>query len=565
MNVSAFQPNSKLSAHDAERLNATLDEVWAANDSNPAWGLERALEVIAVAREHQNITILALALRLAGRCCQSQALHSQALPYLFESLDLFDSLGNRSQVAACQNEIGVTYFDLGDYPDALDYFESSLKTSNEIGSQLGELVALYFLSLVHKHLQNHRQSLGCLERSLDLCHQINDHERAAWILYGMGDLHTLLAQERQAHGDLAGASSELDIALAHFDQVDSPKRRFEHPRLIVQMLNARAEALSARGDAEAARRSSLEALELVEQVNDPVLKARCVAGLGRIKLHSGNAVQAREQFETALVMFETLGIREEAARIHRELSGMHKTDGAFEQALKHFERFYALDAALRGEMAERRAEALTAKLEIEKIQRESEFHRERSLELAEINGRLREQAELLDRQAREDSLTGIANRRHLEDHLRDAFTQARTHNQPLTVVVADVDHFKHVNDRYSHAVGDDVLRQVADILRSHLRETDLVARFGGEEFVLVLPGIHAQDAFDVCERIRLAVQNHNWSAFHPGLEITISLGFSDDIRLEHHERLLAAADTQLYVAKNAGRNCVRPNPHLLPV
>lgn len=559
MNTSAFEPDISLSAHNAERLNAILEEVWKANDSNPAWGLEQALEVIAVAREHQNTPILAEALRMAGRCCQAQALHPQALPYLFEALDLFDSLGNRSQIAACQNEIGVTYFNLGDYPDALDYFESSLKTSNLIGSKLGELVALYYLSSVHKHLQNYRQSLGCLERSLDLCHQINDDERAAWILYGIGDLHTLLAQERQLQGDLAGTRGELDAALAHFDQVDSPKRRLEHPRLIVQVLNARAEALSARGDAEAARRSGLEALELVEQVDDPALKARCVAGLGRIKLHSGDAVQAREQFETALVMFETLGIREEAARIHRELSGMHKTDGAFEQALEHFERFYALDAELRGEMAERRAQALAAKLEIEKIQRESEFHRVRSLELAAINGRLREQAELLDRQAREDSLTGIANRRHLEDHLREAFAQARAHHQPLTVVIADVDHFKHVNDRYSHAVGDAVLRQVADILRSHLRGNDLVARFGGEEFVLVLPGIHAQDAFDVCERIRLSVQDHDWSASHPGLEITISMGYSDDIRLEHHERLLAAADTQLYSAKNAGRNCVHPN------
>ena len=75
----------------------------------------------------------------------------------------------------------------------------------------------------------------------------------------------------------------------------------------------------------------------------------------------------------------------------------------------------------------------------------------------------------------------------------------------------------------------------------------------------MLPGIHAQDAFDVCERIRLSVQDHDWSASHPGLEITISMGYSDDIRLEHHERLLAAADTQLYSAKNAGRNCVHPN------
>ena len=185
------------------------------------------------------------------------------------------------------------------------------------------------------------------------------------------------------------------------------------------------------------------------------------------------------------------------------------------------------------------------------------------MQLGELNTQLHAQTELLDRQAREDSLTGLANRRSLETYLETSFTEALEQRTSLTVAMADVDHFKQVNDTFSHAIGDDVLRQIAAILRSHCRAHDLVARYGGEEFVLVLPDLSMDRAFDLCERLRLAVQNHDWTRLHPELRVSMSLGFCDDVQhLVNHEQVLAVADKHLYEAKHAGRNRVRPNPHL---
>ena len=162
----------------------------------------------------------------------------------------------------------------------------------------------------------------------------------------------------------------------------------------------------------------------------------------------------------------------------------------------------------------------------------------------------------LERQTYEDALTGLANRRRLDQRLDEEFARAARHGRPLAVAIADLDNFKLVNDRYSHAVGDAALRSLAKLLSSQVRHTDLVARFGGEEFVLVLVESDGDAALRVCEKLRMAVERHAWGAIHPGLALTISIGVCADSKLPGHERMLAAADRNLYLAKAGGRNRV---------
>jgi diguanylate cyclase (GGDEF)-like protein len=155
-------------------------------------------------------------------------------------------------------------------------------------------------------------------------------------------------------------------------------------------------------------------------------------------------------------------------------------------------------------------------------------------------------------------LTGLANRRKLEEFAIQAFAESRVNNSTLCMAIADLDFFKGVNDRFGHATGDNVMRVLGAILRDHCPQGALAARFGGEEFVLILPYTKAEDAFVLCENIRLSLQDYNWKQLHPNLAVTISLGLSDSHEASSHERLLSLADLRLYEAKNAGRNCTRP-------
>jgi diguanylate cyclase (GGDEF)-like protein len=124
-----------------------------------------------------------------------------------------------------------------------------------------------------------------------------------------------------------------------------------------------------------------------------------------------------------------------------------------------------------------------------------------------------------------------------------------------TVAVVDIDHFKRINDRFGHAVGDEVLRAVAGILERFARREDLVCRYGGEEFVLVLGSYDERLSRSVTERIRAAIQAHSWTSIHPELAVTISIGVAAGRGAETNG-LLLAADSLLYRAKRAGRNHV---------
>ncbi|MGQ9806867.1 MAG: sensor domain-containing diguanylate cyclase [Chlorobiales bacterium] len=207
---------------------------------------------------------------------------------------------------------------------------------------------------------------------------------------------------------------------------------------------------------------------------------------------------------------------------------------------------------------------ITEAKHIERQLTESLKEKENALyELAEANkvktkllAELRSQTEFLEKQTREDALTGLYNRRYLNMQLEQEFKRAKRYGNPLSVVMCDIDYFKKINDTFSHQVGDEVLKTLGRIFKAYSRSVDTVARFGGEEFVLVLPETPKEKAVVLCEKLRTAVEHYTWSEIHPQLSVTISFGISDNVRLGNYEKLLAEADEKLYEAKNSGRNRV---------
>jgi diguanylate cyclase (GGDEF)-like protein len=181
---------------------------------------------------------------------------------------------------------------------------------------------------------------------------------------------------------------------------------------------------------------------------------------------------------------------------------------------------------------------------------------ERASNLENENATLRSRIEVLEQLAFVDSLTSLPNRLALEQHIKCAHDHARKTGETLAFAVADIDLFKLVNDRFGHATGDAVLREVGLILRSHCRITDFAARLGGEEFAIIMPGLSRREAFNACQRLRLAVEEFDWSSITHGLKITLSIGLTGSI-CETPAATLALADRQMYRAKLEGRNRVR--------
>ncbi len=155
-----------------------------------------------------------------------------------------------------------------------------------------------------------------------------------------------------------------------------------------------------------------------------------------------------------------------------------------------------------------------------------------------------------------DSLTGLHNRRHADDELPRLVAAGERYGQSLSLAIADLDHFKEVNDRYSYTVGDQVLQAFARILAETARSSDLVARYGGEEFLLVMPQTGLEHGTLVCQRLRESVAAHPWNDIAPGLRVTVSVGVADSGQSTGLLTLVSAADMALHEAKRSGRDRV---------
>lgn len=183
-----------------------------------------------------------------------------------------------------------------------------------------------------------------------------------------------------------------------------------------------------------------------------------------------------------------------------------------------------------------------------------------SLMLDRLYRRLFQYRRDIEQTARVDGLTGIANRFHFSETAPVLLELCRRHEHPISALMADIDHFKHINDEYGHLEGDEAIRHVARCMRAKLRSTDLLARYGGEEFVVILPETRPAEAAAVAETIRRSIVDTALALGHDrSLRITISVGVAghdplpDEIGLEE---LLKQADSALYAAKQSGRNRV---------
>lgn len=344
----------------------------------------------------------------------------------------------------------------------------------------------------------------------------------------------------------------------------------------------------ARAAMQRSRSATQEALDLTHLLPDPAFPVFVEGNLGEALVHLGELEEADERLARALERGRALGAQAQVWRIRCSMGeallarGRHAEARATLAALLDelrsadplatlFRVHHALHRACRalGDHAQA-LEHLEAYLRIERQRSTSQLRAQSRLFVTRVEAeqarlqaeRARLEAQIAHTRAAEfeahalsDQLTGLANRRHLDMQLPLLLGHAEQRAQPLTLALVDVDLFKSVNDRFGHAVGDRVLAALAQMLRENTRGSDLVARIGGEEFLLVLPDAPPADALEVCERLRARVAAHDWSVLAPGLTVTLSLGLAHAPDYAA-QPLFERADAAMYRAKHLGRNRV---------
>ena len=183
----------------------------------------------------------------------------------------------------------------------------------------------------------------------------------------------------------------------------------------------------------------------------------------------------------------------------------------------------------------------------------------RTQDLQQRNAELEQLRDQLRELSFRDGLTGLYNRRYLDQTSLQLFMHAITTHQPLTIAVADIDDFKQINDRFSHSLGDEVLCRVAHLIQQPsqpFQPAQIVARYGGEEFVMLMPGTSLCEATQHSECIREAIERYNWQALHPQLCITLSIGLAANAGCVNYAAQFHQADACLLRAKRMGKNQV---------
>ncbi|HEX5727287.1 MAG TPA: diguanylate cyclase [Longimicrobiaceae bacterium] len=469
----------------------------------------------------------ARALRLLGSACTGVGDFVQALPLLLEALRIHEAapggeargdaeLWERGTLFGC---IGVVYSNMDQHEQAISYYGVALECFAE-HYPLGAARTLYRMGIAAgEGLKDTERAEAYYRRSLAL------HER---------------------HGDRGvRALSQLGIGTT-----------------LVQ-----------RGEYDEAERALHEALEALE--GDPVHLGHYADALwmqGDIHLHRAQHAEALGCFERALPLYLQSG-RPAAhlAWLHWRFCQAHKGLGHFEPALHHHERYHQLRVEHLEEQANARMSEMMVQFDTERALKDREISRLRSVELereiaerreaeaalARAKAELEEANRELHALAIRDPLTGLYNRRYLDQRFAEAFALTRRRAQPLAVMICDLDDFKRINDTFTHAVGDQVLRTVGGIIRQHVRVSDVAARFGGEEFVVLFPAATLEQAAAASEKLRELVAGFPWSTLHPELAVTVSAGVAAaDPAHASHEKLLHDADRRLYQAKRQGKNRV---------
>lgn len=553
-----FDPVQPSAAENFSEVRALLLRAHALIQTDPDQGGEVAQQALQQAKALNKPELIAAALHCLGNNFFAQGEYWAALEGFLEALGWYQYLSHPVGQAAAFHGVGAAYLQLGDYGHALHYLSIAMQIRQRLDNPKTLADTLNNLAIAYSGLEDAERSLEFHFKALELRRRSGDIQGEGLALNGLGFLYLNQASRVEHQGNTKAAQALRGQALEALQTALELSRQTANRRLEVSALNNLGSVYSALCRHPQALQHFEAALELSRQMRDPALEASLLADMGRSHCALGDPRVGLGFLHDAALLFEGLGSKDEAARVHLDLCTLYEKQGQFEQALAHHKRYHQGRLASQTEAAERTAKALADQLELERARHEAETHKLRYNEVAQQNLELQAKAEHLDRQARQDGLTGIANRRYLDRFLAGKFTQAKVEQCALSLVFADVDHFKRVNDTFSHQVGDKVLQQIAKILEGHCRSADLVARYGGEEFVLVLPNTAASEAWAVCERLRRAVEAYDWGQVAPGLHITLSLGFAEADTVNSVERLVAKADLELYQAKRNGRNQVSP-------
>jgi diguanylate cyclase (GGDEF)-like protein len=512
---------------------------------------------------------LGRALYLTGKTGESAASYRIAAA-------LAKELGDRPMEADGLLGLAVSQFVLGIYDDALENSLAALRIAEADNLAEVESHARHMAGMVHRNMGQNQEALTFFQRATELALAANASLSAVRCMNEEGNaLHNLgrdeaaKARKREALalarkigdedgasdclndlGEILAAQGEYAQALPYFEESYEITGRLGDPRERVIAATNLATALASGGDPGRARSLLEQALELTRTNDLPAEEESVRSALASLLADSGEPAGAYTELLRAYQLRKTT-LTDEAAQRTADLRALYDAERR-EAEIELLKRDRAIQAlTLERHKARQRwwtAGFVVAALFAVVLGTGWRMKTRSARALAAANRKV-------EQLARTDPLTGLANRRHTLERLHQESLRAQRGQAQFSLVLADIDHFKRINDTYGHECGDRVLVQVAEALAATVRSLDVVARWGGEEFLLVLPGTDRDGAVTVAEHAREALAGGRIAVPDRPIRVTATFGVAVCVDGDV-DACLRAADAALYRGKKAGRNTV---------
>lgn len=462
-----------------------------------------------------------------GRALSLQGDYQSAMPLFADALVLAEESQLPAVIAEALQEIARTHFTIGEYDEALQHWARCLDVAHTAQAQDIWLRALIGLGQIYNAHGDYLNALAHHRWALNSWREHNDP--ALYVAAAINVGVDLYQQQR------------LDEATEVLEQINSGNSEQQAEiHSILGLIHL------AQGHLGAAERELQAALDINRQQNNMLGYTTNLLSLGRLAMIRQDGQDAHDKLHAALEKATQMGTPHLLFQIDLALAENHEARNEWQQALFHFKRYHSQQQQVLRQASPHRLQAMEMQLEVEKARMENTQLRRRHASEQQERRRV-------ERMASEDTLTGLLNRRGME---QSALNLLALSEDPVSALMIDVDHFKKINDTWGHEIGDKVLRQVGALLKSGCRQGDLVARWGGEEFAILLQNRDGTQGAEVAERLRRLVKEWSWSRITPELDTTISVGVAQYQASDTLTSVIQRADERLYTAKRQGRNRV---------
>ncbi len=443
----------------------------------------------------------------------------------FEALNGMNKIGyrinNSEVIARCYNDKGIVYIQMGDYERSALAFRKALKLNEELGNK--QLIATNFNNLADVYFREraYQKAIEYYRKSIELKEELGDESGLAGSFNG-------LASAYQACDEFDKAEETYKKALDLFGKAGNVAG-------IATVLANIGLIRKYKEDYDGAKRILKEAMQTMEEIGDKWGVAALLANLATLAFTTKDLEEAMSYAEKALIKAREIGAQNIMRSAYATLSHAHEKLGNLQEALKYFKLQKEISDHIFDLDKSRQIERLEAKYIIEKKEREAEVYRKASIT---------------------DALTGLLNRPGIMDKINETSKNSMESGGCFSIIISDIDFFKRFNDEYGHDCGDFVLKGVASKLRDVIGKSGYIGRWGGEEFLILLPDFNIENAVELAEKARKKIADEKQVYEGEILSITMSFGIASNAEIEDMDVCILRADEALYRAKGAGRNRV---------